>query len=159
MLKIIVEQWDKNKDILKEKLKEINLNDIDYKTLVKMTFKYVYNTNNEDESVDVGSIHQIDDGDYQGTLLYLIPFDTYQPSEYEYLMTHIRYGSCSGCDTLLGITEDYEEDENEDGVPSESQLKDLMILCKDILQNTIKPYNDGWREYDKFKQVEVEDEK
>ena len=67
--------------------------------------------------------------------------------------------SCSTCDTLRGITEDYEEDEDEDGIPSESQLEDLMILCKDILQNTIKPYNDGWREYYEFKQVEVEDEK
>lgn len=154
MLKIIVEQWDKNKDILKEKLKKINLDKIDYKTLVKMTFKYVYNTNNGNESVDVGRIHQIDDGDYQGTLLYIIPFDTYQPQEGEYLMTYVGYGSCSGCDTLLGITEDYEEV----GTPSENQLKYLMILCKDILQNTIKPYNFGWRNDDKFKQVEVQDE-
>lgn len=149
MLKIIIEQWDKNKDILKEELKNINLNDIDYKTLVKMAFQYVYNTNNEDNSVDIERINQIDDGDYQGTLLYTIPFDTYQPAEYQYLMTYIDYGSCSGCDTLLSIIG------TDKGIPSEEQLKDLMILCKDILQNTIKPYNHGWREYDEFKQVEV----
>lgn len=155
MLKIMVEQWDKNKDILKEELKQTNLNDIEYKTLVEMTFKYVYNKDNdEDNKVDINNIHQIDDGNYQGTLLYIIPFDTYQPQEGEYLMTYIGYGSCSCCDALLGIV-------GWGGceTPNESQLKDLMMLCKDILQNTIKPYNFGWRNDDKFKQAEVEDEK
>lgn len=29
-----------------------------------------------------------------------------------------------------------------------------MSLCKDILTNTIKPYNYGWRNDSKFDQVE-----
>lgn len=50
---------------------------------------------------DPERIHVIDDGNYQGTLLYVIAANTYQPSTYWYVM--VSYGSCSGCDTLQAI--------------------------------------------------------
>ena len=93
-------------------------------------------------------IQRKDNGDYQGTLLYIIPFDKYQPEEYEYLMTFINYGSCSACDTLLSI-QDYGEEKLTD-----DQVKDFMKLCKDILMNTIKPYNSGWQHTDKYDEAE-----
>lgn len=43
-------------------------------------------------------IHKIDDGDYQGTLLFVIAAEGYQPNDYWY--TFGGYGSCSGCDAL-----------------------------------------------------------
>jgi hypothetical protein len=46
----------------------------------------------------------IDDGDYQGTQIFIIPTDTYQPSVKDYVMTDTYYGSCSGCDTLQAIS-------------------------------------------------------
>ena len=151
MLKIMVEQWDKNKDLLKEELSKTRFEDIDYKKLVEMTFGIVYNTGLYSHlQVVTDKTTEIDDGDYQGTLLYLLPFDTYQPAEYEYLMTCVGYGSCSGCDTLLAISH------YDDGVPTEEQLGELMVLCKDILTNTIKPYNCGWRNDENF--VEISEE-
>lgn len=149
MLKILVEKWDKNKEVLEDYLRK-NFPVENYNKLVKATFDCIYNTN-EDEELDTNRITKIDDGDYQGTLLYVIPLDTYQPSEYDYLMTYIGYGSCSVCDPLESIlSATWWEDVN---APTENQIKDLMGLCKDIVQNTIKPYNNGWRQDEKFKQI------
>ena len=86
-------------------------------------------------SFDIGNLHEIDDGDYQGTLLYIIPKKTYQPSYWEYVATYVYYGSCSGCDTLLGILS-YGED-----LPNEVQVKEYAELCLDILQHCKYPFN------------------
>jgi hypothetical protein len=72
------------------------------------------------------TLHCIDDGDYQGTLLFLIPEDTYQPDNYYYVK--VEYGSCSGCDTLESIR-DYDSD-----TPNDEQVKDYMTLCLHIIQ-------------------------
>ena len=156
MLKVLVEKWDKNKERLKEALSDVINSGIDYEDLVRLTFSTIYNDGDESieyphNELDCDEITKIDNGDYQGTLLFLIPFETYQPSECEYLMTYVGYGSCSGCDTLLAIT-DYN---NRSEKFSESQVNDLLTLCKDILTNTIKPYNYGWRENDNFKPIEA----
>ena len=50
---------------------------------------------------DANRIHAIDDGDYQGTLVFVIGANGYQPSDYWYV--RVGYGSCSGCDTLQDI--------------------------------------------------------
>ena len=50
---------------------------------------------------DPNRIHEIDDGDYQGTLVYVIAAKDYQPDDYWYVK--IGYGSCSACDTLEAI--------------------------------------------------------
>ena len=78
------------------------------------------------EGPDVDRIHQIDDGDYQGTLLFVIPERGYQPHKYYYVM--VDYGSCSGCDTLQRIR-DYS-----DLPPTEQQVADYMTLALHIVQ-------------------------
>lgn len=143
MLKIFVKQWDKNKDILRDKLVPLSMRRVDYDELVKVAFDVIYNQNNESlgRGLDTEHITVIDNGEYQGTLLFLIPFDTYQPSESEYLLTYVGYGSCSGCDTLQWIY-DYTE--------GKKQVDELLSLCKDIITNTIRPYNTGWRQSEDF---------
>lgn len=143
MIKFAIQQWDKNKDKLEEYYKKY-VNDnfkngyfdvyFNYDEVVKNLVKYVYN--DDEFNFNPDGITEIDNGDYQGTLLYLIPEDTYQPSETEYLMTYAGYGSCSGCDTLLGILEGSEN--------KEEAVKELMDLSLHLVQNTIKPYNTGW---------------
>lgn len=148
MIKIMKEMWDKNRDKLKEELMSLdNIEYLNYKDIVKITFDKIYNAENLSwhKFLNLNNIHEINDGDYQGTLIYLIPFDTYQPDEKDYLMTFIWYGSCSVCDTLQSI-------QSLDS--KEQQVEDLMTLCKDIVCNTIKPYNYGWRHYEKFDIVE-----
>lgn len=138
MMKIMRNKWAKNEKLFKQALENIkDLNTISYDKLVKLAFKNIYNSDCEKdfECLDLDNITMIDNGDYQGTILYVIPFNTYQPSEYEYLMTYVRYGSCSGCDTILKIKE-YDK---------ERKLKSFLQLGKDIICNTIKPYNEAWR--------------
>ena len=157
MIKYCIEKWDKNKDILRSALGNnkllnhvLNKNDdpleyLEYKDLVKLTVMFILNDENE---WDVNKITEIDDGDYQGTLLYLIPEDTYQPDSSEYLMTFVEYGSCSGCDTLQGIQCFL-------GVRSrDKSIDDLMNLCKDLICNMIKPYNTGWRHDERFNVIQ-----
>lgn len=153
MLKIIKEQWDKNREVLREALHEgDDFNECNYKDLVKLAFEKIFNEGTvcgRDPILDLKNITEIDNGDYQGTLLFLIPFQTYQPCEYDYLMTYIGYGSCECCDTLQRI-QDYHPNKK----LTEEQVEEFMALCKDILTNTIKPYNGGWRYDSEFDQVE-----
>lgn len=53
------------------------------------------------EELDENKVTEIDNGDYQGTLIYLIPRNCYQPMVSDYVYTSVFYGSCSGCDALL----------------------------------------------------------
>lgn len=147
MLKYCLERWDKNKNKLESELRRrTDLNDCVYIDLVKMVVRIIFSDDQYSLSWDYKNITEIDNGDYQGTLLFLIPKKCYQPDESEYLMTYVGYGSCSGCDTLQAI-------QNwGTGRLTEQQVKDFMALCKDIVTNTIKPYNHGWR-YDEMFEV------
>lgn len=102
---------------------------------------------------DAENITVVDNGDYQGTQLFLIPRDTYQPSESEYLMTYVGYGSCSGCDTLQAI-QDWSID---DRLLEPEQVEDFMKLCKDLVTNMILPYNIGWRASSEFEPVKIDE--
>lgn len=157
MMKLMLQQWERNKDHLLSRLinflksYEDTYYSITYRDLVELIFDAILNDDEEnfDYKVNVKNITEIDDGDYQGTVLYMIPFDSYQPAEYEYFLTYIGYGSCSGCDTLLGIL----EEENK-----EQQLNDFLKLSLDIISNTIHPYNSGWRNNDpNFEPIEWKD--
>ena len=152
MIKIMKGKWAMNKDELRKVLAtNTKLNSCEYLDLVKTTFSVIYNSDETEYGsvLDLDRITQIDNGDYQGTLLFLIPFESYQPSETDYLMTFVGYGSFSGCDTLLNIQAGtYNEP------PTETQLREYMALCKDIIANTIKPYNFGWRKKALFEPCE-----
>lgn len=155
MLKIIAEKWGARQNLLREKLAQINIDNLNYLNLVKTTFSTIYN-NEEDYSllnIDIEKITEIDNGDYQGTLLYILPFSNYQPCATDYFMTYVGYGSCSCCDTLLYIKSlgDWEQE-----FPNEAQINDLMKLCEHILAHTIQPYyNSPYNDYkDEFKEIE-----
>lgn len=154
MLKYCYEKWNENKHILEAKLRQTDLSCIDYKDLLAITVVCILNNGEYlDHTWNVEKITEIDDGNYQGTLIYLIPEKTYQPSEYEYLMTYMGYGSCSGCDLLLSIQPYSKEETDED------DIKAFMSLCKDFITNMIKPYNDGWRNNENFEHITMEENK
>ena len=143
MIKYCLKKWNKNKDKLYNALKnDTSLNYCEYFYLVQLVVRHILNgddDNSEYEQWDDTRITIVDNGDYQGTLLFIIPQKTYQPTEYEYLMTFVNYGSCSGCDTLQSIQTFSNE------LPTNSQLKDYMALCKDLVCNMVKPFKCGWR--------------
>jgi hypothetical protein len=165
MIIYCVDQWDKNRDKLLADIREnITLwNEFSYKKIVEKVVEIIFNNDEDDldsDNYNYGLIKEINDGDYQGTLLYLIPLRTYQPSAHEYLMTYVDYGSCSGCDTLQSIQNwswgymDDEIDMVERKQQEEQFIEDMMKLCLHLVQNTIKPYNSGWRKDDKYNEVE-----
>ncbi|MBP5474133.1 MAG: hypothetical protein J6X92_05190 [Bacteroidales bacterium] len=136
MIKYCYKYWNQNKEELRGAIKEDKtLNSCGYKYLVELVTKYILG-----DEWDADGITEIDNGDYQGTLLYLIPRKKYQPLSHDYLMTCMGYGSCSGCDTLQGIQEYIW-----DALPTEQQVSEFMLLCEDLVTNMIKPYNQGWR--------------
>ena len=154
MIKYCMKKWDENKDKLEAALRSgTTWNGCCYFDLVKLVVNQILNNGSDDYDAykwSADQITEIDDGDYQGTLIYVIPLSTYQPSESEYLMTYVWYGSCSGCDTLLAI-QNYDDGSKLD----DSQVRDFMALCKDIVSNMIKPYNTGWRASEEFDPVVV----
>lgn len=150
MLKYCLNKWNENKVLLEEKLKkDATLNCCGYDYLVKLIVDFILNPGIEyyEDHWDSDHITVVDNGDYQGTQLFLIPRKIYQPGEYDYLMTYVSYGSCSGCDTLLSIQE------WDNKLLTENQVKDFMTLCKDLLTGMIKPYNSGWRSDEGFEEV------
>ena len=154
MIKYCLKKWNKNKDKLYNELKDdLNLNGCEYEYLVRLVVKHILNgdidESSEYEQWDDTRITIVDNGDYQGTLLFIIPQKTYQPQEFEYLITYVDYGSCSGCDTLQSI-QSFSGDK-----PTDSQLKDYMTLCKDLVCNMVKPFKSGWRNSEgEFDEVE-----
>lgn len=132
MIEEFIKAWNYNKATLEEYLKITEMGKYDnYTTLVKLLFEKVINPYMEiskHKSYNLTRLHVIDDGDYQGTIIYLIPEDYYQPNSFNYVWTCVEYGSCSACDTIQGIIKyDYDQ------LPAEQQLKDFMTLCLHIL--------------------------
>ena len=150
MLKFCRDKWYENKDKLEAAIMtDTKLNSCEYSYLVELIVEYILNPSIETNwmKFDADKITVIDNGDYQGTILFMIPRKTYQPSANDYLLTYSSYGSCSGCDTLMSI-QDWK-----DGVPTESQVKDYMALCKDLVCNIVKPYNYGWEKDKEFIEI------
>lgn len=154
MLKYCAEKWDKNKTLLMNALQSEEIyNELRvciYADLVQLVVKYILN--NEKEEYDTGewdenNITEVDNGDYQGTLLYLIPAKTSQPCANEYLITFVDYGSCGGCDTLIGIQtsmpyQGYCESDEQFVILKRKTIEDFMTLCLRLVQHIKKPYID-----------------
>lgn len=131
MIKEFCLAWEKNKDKLEEYFRTTKQDEYDeYRTLVGLLFDIVVNPEIgcESNKYDTENILKIDDGDYQGTEIFILHKNLYQPYIEDYVYTSTYYGSCSGCDTLLSISE------YGDGLPDDSQVNDYMDLCLHLLQ-------------------------
>ena len=123
MIKEFVEKWEARKHELEEYFRTHDQNDyLEYVCIVKKLFDIVI------DGFNPKKITVVDDGGCQGTQIFLIPRDTYQPSSEDYVFTHNYYGSCSGCDTLLAINGYC------GGLPSEEQIREYMTLSLHLLQ-------------------------
>ena len=124
MIKEFVEAFDSRKGELR--LKWQNEHPSGYADIVQAVVEFLSDGPDSYGRPDPARIHQIDDGDYQGTLVFVIGCGGYQPSDYWSVM--VSYGSCSGCDTLDGIRH-YSDDP-----PSEEQVDDYMTLALHVVQ-------------------------
>jgi len=129
MINEFVKAWDQDKNKIKdffEKNHPENYSDIVLQ-VVKMLSESDLTGFGDHEKPDPDRIHEIDDGDYQGTLIYVIGCGGYQPDKYWYVK--VGYGSYSGCDTLLNIR--YSDCDTK---PSKDQVKQYMMLALHIIQ-------------------------
>ncbi len=111
MIQEYIDAFQKNKEKLKEPFSKYEWSH-NYPKLLKQTIELTINPElKEYDKLDTENIVTIDHGDYQGTQIYLIPQDHYQPSVDEYIWTHNYYGSCSGCDAMLAATTATDEKE------------------------------------------------
>lgn len=129
MIKKFVDRFMAKKDELRDYFYENEPKE--YKDIVKAVVKII-NEGRAHGEPDHENIHEIDDGDYQGTLLYIIPVNTYQPSRY--WSVFVDYGSCSGCDTLESIHVDGDK---------KQRIDDYMTLALHIVQGLKEIQNDS----------------
>lgn len=105
----------------------------DYEALVRTVIESLRAEEDVDYPLDATRIHQIDDGDYQGTLVFVIATEGYQPSNYCYVK--VSYGSCSACDSLEAIKGEMPWDEDTNiRKSSEETVSDLWKLALGIVQ-------------------------
>ncbi len=130
MIKEFVDAYMENKEALRAVFSAAHPST--YTDIVKSVVQILSNCAGPDwaDRPDPERIHVIDDGDYQGTLVYVIAEQGYQPTTYWYV--RVSYGSCSGCDTLEAIRH------YDDGPPSGEQVAEYMTLALHIVQQMKK---------------------
>lgn len=101
---------------LKESLKDFNGS---YQELVRLTIRFL---SEHGADLDPLRVTEVDYGDYQGTLIFVIGGAGYQPSDH--YTVRVSYGSCSACDSLWGALG---EDEPE-------RTSSLFALATHIIQ-------------------------
>ncbi len=134
MIKEFTKAWQENKEELKkyyfDKIQEKNgYYYIDYKEVFKNLIEYVINPylkENRKWALSTENITEIDNGDYQGTKIFITYKDLYQPGYDDYFVANDYYGSCPGCDSLL-----YALDSDND----ETKANDLVSLSLGLLES------------------------
>ena len=126
MIKLFVERFMERKEKLYDRFSKKHPDS--YEEIVRAVIEIL---DGKDHDVpDPERIHVIDDGDYQGTLVFVIGAKGYQPDDYWYVK--VGYGSCSGCDTFEGIKESSKKP------PTMEQTKDYLMLALHIIQGLTK---------------------
>jgi hypothetical protein len=129
MLMQFVAAFDNVRNHLTETFRDVS--SITYDGLLRTTIKAIAEDMSHNKRLDYWDgeipdpdrITVIDDGDYQGSLVFVIGARGYQPSSY--WLTRAAYGSCSACDTLQGILD--EQDPN-------ARAQQLMTLALHMVQ-------------------------
>jgi hypothetical protein len=125
MIKRFVQRWNERKQLAADAFAAKHPGS--YADVVRIAVTVLSNPDNP-SSVwpDPERIQEIDHGDYQGTLIYVVGQSGYQPSTY--WGVSVDYGSCSGCDTLECIRDFL------DGPPTDNQIAQYMTLAFDVLR-------------------------
>lgn len=129
MIDAFVQRFDEKRDDIKQMIRD-GVRDPDYETLFGYVVTALSNPEDYMGTPDPERIHRVDDGHYQGTLVFVVAETGYQPSQY--WATKVNYGSCSGCDTLQRILGWSEE------ALTDTQVEDLFTLCLHMLQNMVE---------------------
>lgn len=96
MLTEITDIVIKNKEQIKEEI--ARLEHPSYRKLFDILVNVVRDNTTGYARLDPSRVTRIDYGDYQGTILFIVATDNYQPDTF--YCTKVDYGSCSVCDSL-----------------------------------------------------------
>lgn len=131
MIKNLVKSWENHKHELEMDIlaNEKEYRHAEYDELVEKLIHFIFNTeemlgDSTYYKYNMNANNTIDDGDYQGTRIFFINRDSYQPSETDYIVTFVYYGSCTSCDALQGAQSCY----------LEMMKDDLMTLFLHMIQ-------------------------
>lgn len=144
MIQKFVDKFEQYKHELEDKYSKEHPGS--YKAIVRDVFELLGKEEDDsyDDLPDATRLTEIDHGEYQGTLVYVVGAKGYQPSTYWYVQC--GYGSCSCCDTLQGIEYEcgsrYDEDGNYIEHPNKEQTKEYLTLALHIVQRISKMYPD-----------------
>jgi len=127
MLREYTDRYVENKENIIKKIEKDK--PCSYEGILTIAIEFIANDEYNELKKD-NKIHTIDDGDYQGTLLFIMPANTYQP--YKYFWTMVAYGSCSGCDTIQRTLDDYGYGEERDW---NKVAEEFYILGLHMIQN------------------------
>jgi hypothetical protein len=126
MIKEFVDRFIENKKQLESKLGKKHPET--YLELVENVIEVISDGEyGEYGGINPKQVKEIDFGDYQGTKVYIIPTNSYQPSNF--WSVSVNYGSCSHCDTLQSIRG------YDDELPNEEQVNEYMKLALHIVQS------------------------
>lgn len=128
----IIKRWENGKENLRNYLAThpIEGNCDSYEALVKVLISECLNYTDDSVPLFSSDIECIDDGHYQGTQIFVLHYETYQPSATDYFIFDNYYGSCKGCDILLSIV-----GYGNLGVPPTiGMIAELMSLCLHMVQ-------------------------
>lgn len=128
MIKEFVERFDASRATLLAQYKAKAPDN--YEAIVKDVIGVLGKGDDCDDKPDPARIHKIDDGDYQGTFIFVIGAEGYQPSTYWYVS--VGYGSCSGCDTFEAIGNYSDEP------PTDEQANQYLTLALHVVQGLKK---------------------
>lgn len=143
MLKWVEKAWAENSDELKNKLERGSY--YSYDGLLKLAIDFVLNPYLEEntllDKLNADKITTIDDGEWQGTQIFIVPTVVYQPCESDYYWTSVWYGSCSACDAL----------EAANGYKRETErVQAWSLLCLRMLQGLSRLTGDDSQDEDPY---------
>jgi len=129
MLMQFVAAFDNTKNRLRETFRDSGR--ITYDGILRETIRAIAEDMSHNKRLDYSDseipdpdrVTVIDDGHYQGTLVFVVGARGYQPSNY--WLTRASYGSCSACDTLQGILDEQDSD---------ARAQQLMTLALHMVQ-------------------------
>lgn len=137
MNKDILNAWDKNQNNVREWIATVNNSDFSYEMLLQNTIRILFEESEYDYHIpDHKRITMINNGEYQGTLVFVIGGQGYQPGVEDHWYTSVDYGSCSGCDTLQAISV-YSND-----LPNKKQIQQYWTLCLHMMQKMRRMKNE-----------------
>lgn len=144
MYKIIVNAWENHKDELRQHYLT-NKHPTDYREVIKRLVFFL--SQDKEFPLDITRITGISEHEFNGTMLFVIGEQSYQPEVY--WSVYINYGSCETSDTLKSIRE-YSED-----LPTADQVAQYMQLSLNIVQK-LKPILDSesYQEYEEYEECE-----